>query len=95
MAPYIPYVLFAASAVFAWSEFNFGNPAGLTPAGRMAGSLGYAFSPLLISLLIAGIMSRFHKLPGRPSAFRSNLNKVWAILLTMLAIDHVATLINV
>jgi hypothetical protein len=86
------YILFAVSAVLAWSEFTFGKSTALTTGERVAGSLGYAFAPLLIALLIAGIMSRFHKLPGKPSAFLSNFNNVWAVLLGLATLSHIATL---
>jgi hypothetical protein len=70
----VPCILFAVSALLAWSELNFGTPGEQTAAGRVAGSLGYAFSPLLVSLLAAGLITRLRRVPGQPSPFRSNLN---------------------
>jgi hypothetical protein len=90
----VPCILFAVSALLAWSELNFGTPGEQTAAGRVAGSLGYAFSPLLVSLLAAGLITRLRRVPGQPSPFRSNLNWTWSIVLGMLVLSHILDLVS-
>ena len=84
------YIIIFLSILLAVSEFNFGNPGGVTVWGRAAGSLSYAFSPLLLALVLSGVKRLFQKMRGTPSTFSSDVTWMWGILLVLLALAHAA-----
>jgi hypothetical protein len=89
---FVSCVLFAATALLAWSETTFGTPSGLTQAGRVAGGLGYAFGPpILIALPIAAWLNKNRGQPGQPSNYRYYLNWTWGVVIAAVWIAHLTT----
>ena len=57
-----------------------------TQAVRVAYSLGYAFMPAAIGLLVAGIKRLLAKWRNWPDTFARDLNWVWGVLLAVLVV---------
>jgi hypothetical protein len=83
------YALVALSFVLAGSEFMSGNPAGLTFARQLSGSLSYAFSPLLLAVVLSGNLWALQRTQGRATTFVSDVGWMWGVMLPMLMISHV------
>lgn len=57
-----------------------------TRAGHVAYSLGYAFMPAAIGLLVAGIRRLLGKWRNWPDTFARDWNWVWGVLLAVLVV---------
>jgi hypothetical protein len=86
------YILVGLSVLLAISQFARGDPTGATVAGRIAGSLGYAFCPALLGFVLAGAMALARWARSLSTTFQGDWDLVWGIALGLLIILHAAAL---